>query len=962
MDRKQTNNSVEDQSLSSLWRSSPLAAGNAAYLEELYEQYLHDPAAVAPAWRRYFETLPRVDGVAQDVPHSEIREEFRRRAHQTRPAVGPRTDRVVEPIQSAHKQVKLLQLINAYRFRAHQTAKLDPLGLRETPKIPELDMRHYGFTEVDLDTVFETGSLVGPREATLREILAVLRATYRGTIGVEYMHITDTSEKRWLQSSVESVHGVPVYPLEVRRNLLGRLTAAEGLEHYLHTKYVGQKRFSLEGAESLIPMLDELIQRAGAMGTKEVIIGMAHRGRLNVLVNIVGKSPAELFREFEGRTQYNGGTGDVKYHLGYSSDVGTPGGAIHVALAFNPSHLEIVGPVVQGSVRARQDRRRDRKGNRVLPVVIHGDAALAGQGVVMETLNMSQSRGYATKGTVHIVLNNQIGFTTSLQQDARSTLYCTDIAKSVGAPIFHVNGDDPEAVLFVTQIAFDYRMTFHKDVVIDLYCYRRHGHSEADEPTVTQPLMYQRIRELPTTRTLYAQKLVQGQAVTEDEAAAMMQLYQQQLESGVCVAPHIVPKEEAGYAYGADWSPYLAGRCDPGTDTRVTFETIHGLTEQMLRVPEGLELHPQVAKIFDARRKMAAGALPLDWGFAENIAYATLLKDGYGVRLSGQDSGRGTFFHRHAVVYNQKDGAAYVPLRNLFDGQPSFLVINSLLSEEAVLAFEYGYATADPKTLTIWEAQFGDFANNAQVVIDQFICSGEQKWNRLCGLVLFLPHGFEGQGPEHSSARLERYLQLCAQQNMFVCVPTTPAQFFHLLRRQMRWSCRKPLVVMTPKSLLRHRFSVSSLEDLTQGRFRPVLFETEALEDAAVKEVILCSGKVYYDLVDRRQTRGRRDVAILRLEQLYPFPEEELKQALQRYPAARRFIWCQEEPRNKGAWYQTEHRLWRTIPKGATLEYAGRPTSAAPAVGSYALHISQLQELLDQALGAVATDSAQGKR
>ena len=962
MDRKQTNNSVADQSLSSLWRSSPLADGNAAYLEELYEQYLRDPAAVAPAWRRYFETLPRVDSVAQDVLHSEIREEFRRHAHQTRPAVGERVDRVAEPIQSAHKQVKLLQLINAYRFRAHQTAKLDPLGLRETPNIPELDMRHYGFTEVDLDTVFETGSLVGPREATLREILAVLRTTYRGTIGVEYMHITDTSEKRWLQSSVESVHGVPVYPLEVRRNLLGRLTAAEGLEHYLHTKYVGQKRFSLEGAECLIPMLDELIQRAGAMGTKEVIIGMAHRGRLNVLVNIVGKSPAELFREFEGKTQHNGGTGDVKYHLGYSSDVGTTGGAIHVALAFNPSHLEIVGPVVQGSVRARQDRRRDRKGNRVLPVVIHGDAAFAGQGVVMETLNMSQSRGYSTKGTVHIVLNNQIGFTTSLQQDARSTLYCTDIVKSVGAPIFHVNGDDPEAVLFVTQIAFDYRMTFHKDVVIDLYCYRRHGHSEADEPTVTQPLMYQRIRELPTTRKLYAQKLVHSQAVTADEAAGMLQLYQQQLESGVCVAPHIVPKEEAGYAYGADWSPYLAGRCEPGTDTRVTFETIHGLTEQMLRVPEGLELHPQVAKIFDARRKMAAGALPLDWGFAENIAYATLLKDGFGVRLSGQDSGRGTFFHRHAVVYNQKDGAAYVPLRNLFDGQPSFLVINSLLSEEAVLAFEYGYATADPKTLNIWEAQFGDFANNAQVVIDQFICSGEQKWNRLCGLVLFLPHGFEGQGPEHSSARLERYLQLCAQQNMFVCVPTTPAQFFHLLRRQMRWSCRKPLVVMTPKSLLRHRFSVSSLEDLTQGHFRPVLFETETLVDTAVTEVILCSGKVYFDLVDRRQTRGRRDVAILRLEQLYPFPEEELRQALQRYPAARRFIWCQEEPRNQGAWYQTEHRLWRTIPKGATLEYAGRPTSAAPAVGSYPLHISQLHELLDQALGAVASDSAQGSQ
>ncbi len=954
MDRKRTNPTSDENSLNALWRSSPLAAGNAAYLEDLYEQYLRDPGSVSAAWRQYFETLPRVNGQARDIPHAEIRDEFRRLAHQTRPAVTTVPDRAAPSVESAQQQVKVLQLINAYRFRAHQIARLDPLGLREAPDIPELDLRHYGLSESDLDTVFETGSLVGPRQASLREILARLRATYTGSIGAEYMHITDTAEKRWLQSSFESVHGVPDYPPEVRRNLLGRLTAAEGLEHYLHTKYVGQKRFSLEGAESLIPMLDELVQRAGDLGTKEIIIGMAHRGRLNVLVNILGKSPADLFREFEGKAQYSG-TGDVKYHQGFSSDVGTAGGPVHVALAFNPSHLEIVGPVVQGSVRARQERRRDRLGNRVLPVVIHGDAAFAGQGVVMETFNMSQSRGYSTKGTVHIVLNNQIGFTTSHQQDARSTLYCSDIAKVVGAPIFHVNGDDPEAVLFVTQIAFDYRMTFHKDVVIDLYCYRRHGHSEADEPTVTQPLMYRRIRDLPTTRALYAQRLAQAQLA--DTAAALGREYQQQLESGACVAPRILPREQAGYAYGTDWSPYVEGRCEPNTDTRVTLDTVRGLTERMLHVPEGLELHPQVVKIYEARRKMAAGAMPLDWGFAENIAYASLLKDGYGVRVSGQDSGRGTFFHRHAVVVNQKDGAGYLPLRNLYENQPNFIVINSPLSEEAVLAFEYGYATADPRTLTIWEAQFGDFANNAQVVIDQFISSGEQKWNRLCGLTLFLPHGYEGQGPEHSSARLERYLQLCAQQNMFVCVPTTPAQLFHLLRRQMLWPCRKPLVVMMPKSLLRHRLSVSSLEDLTLGRFRPVLFETEKLDDTAVKDVVLCSGKVYYDLVERRQKLGRRDVAILRLEQLYPFPEEELRQELKRYPAARRFIWCQEETRNKGAWYQTQHRLRRTIPPGATLEYTGRPTSAAPAVGSYPLHISQLHDLLDQALGAVPGDS-----
>ncbi|HEU5338778.1 MAG TPA: 2-oxoglutarate dehydrogenase E1 component, partial [Sulfuricaulis sp.] len=644
MDRKLTKNTTKEPSLIARWRSSSLASGNAAYLEELYEQFLQDPATVSAEWKRYFENLPRVNGIEHDVSHTTVREEFRRIAHHHPSSATARQPALVASVESAHNQVKVLQLINAYRYRAHQIAKLDPLGLRESPSIPELDLRYYGLGETELDTVFETGSLVGVRQATLRDILAQLRATYASTIGVEYMHITDTAEKRWLQSGIESVHGTPSYPPETRRALLERLTAAEGLEHYLHTKYVGQKRFSLEGAENLIPLLDELIQRAGANGTKEVIIGMAHRGRLNVLVNILGKSPEEMFREFEGRATSYGGTGDVKYHLGYSSDIATDGGHVHVALAFNPSHLEIVGPVVQGSVRARQERRGDSRGNRVFPVVIHGDAAFAGQGVVMETFNMSQSRGYATKGTVHIVINNQIGFTTSHQQDARSTLYCTDVAKMVGAPIFHVNGDDPEAVLLVTQIALDYRMTFHKDVVIDLYCYRRHGHSEADEPTVTQPIMYRRIREIQSTRTLYARKLVQDGIVTDDTVDDMQRDYQQRLESGANVAPRFVPREVAEYDYSSDWAPYMNGHCDFATQTFVGLEGIRSLTEKMLHVPEGLELHPQVAKIFDARRKMAAGALPLDWGFAENLAYATLLQDGYAVRLSGQDSGRGTFF------------------------------------------------------------------------------------------------------------------------------------------------------------------------------------------------------------------------------------------------------------------------------------------------------------------------------
>jgi 2-oxoglutarate dehydrogenase E1 component len=943
---------VDDITRNSLhhWlRSSPFAGANAAYLEELYEAYLLDPASIDPSWRRHFEALPRVAGSAHDVSHDEVRDRFRRLARA--PLTRSATAAAAAPVDSAaaQKQVHVLQYINAHRVRGHQGASLDPLGLADTTSLPELDIRFHGLTDNDLDTVFETGSLVGPKRATLREISDIVRRTYCGTVGAEYMHITDTQEKRWLQSSLESVRGVPPYPPEVRRRLLERLTAAEGLEHYLHAKYVGQKRFSLEGSESLIPMLDELLLRAGAAGVKEVVIGMAHRGRLNVLVNIMGKTPTELFKEFEGKAQ-QAGTGDVKYHMGFSSDVETPGGPLHLALAFNPSHLEIVNPVVQGSVRARQDRRHDRYGAQVLPIVIHGDAAFAGQGVVTETFNLSQARGYTTRGTVHIVVNNQIGFTTSARQDARSTLYCTDAAKAIGAPIFHVNGDDPEAVLFVTEIALDYRMTFRKDVVIDLVCYRRHGHSEADEPTVTQPLMYQRIRALPTTRALYAQKLLDAGVIDRDTPVTLLKTCQQALDAGTCVMPRIVPKEKADYAYATDWSAFTGGECGD-VDTRLDLESIRRFTDRMLHVPEGFELHPNVAKVFDNRRKMAAGALGMDWGYAETLAYAALLHEGFSVRLSGQDSGRGTFFHRHAVLHGVKDDATYVPLRTMFEGQPNFSAINSPLTEEAVLAFEYGYATADPKTLVIWEAQFGDFANNAQVVMDQFISAGEQKWNRLCGLAMFLPHGYEGQGPEHSSARLERYLQLCAQRNMFVAVPTTPAQFFHLIRRQMRWPCRKPLVVMTPKSLLRHRLSVSNLEDLTQHGFQMVIGENNGHDPAQVRTVVMCSGKVYYDVLEKQREQNRHDVAILRIEQLYPFPIKELADEFERYPNARRFVWCQEEPKNQGAWYPSQHHIWPLLPPGVLLEYAGRPMMASPAVGDYALHVRQLNELVAQALG-----------
>jgi len=935
--------------MQALWSSSQLAGGNAPYVEQLFEAYLHDPHSVPAEWRSFFETLPQVNG-GMDVDHAEIRAFFRKLARKP----GRASAAVRVPAASRHddRQLHVLQLINAYRFCGHQQANLNPLGSGVNTPLPELTLAHHGLSEADLDTTFKTGSLAGPDQATLRDILTILESTYTGHIGAEYMHITSTEEKRWLQQRLEGVRCNPGLSGDSKKHLLSRLAAAEGLERFLHTRYVGQKRFSLEGGESLIPLLDEVVQRAGTHGAREIIIGMAHRGRLNVLVNIMGKQPADLFREFEGKARtHANGSGDVKYHMGFSSNINTPGGAVHVALAFNPSHLEIVAPVVGGSVRARQDRRYDAEGTEVMSVLIHGDAAFAGQGVVMENFNMSQSRGYSTKGTVHIVINNQIGFTTSDRQDARSSLYCTDVAKMVNAPIFHVDGDDPEAVVFVTQAALDYRTTFRKDVVIDMVCYRRHGHSEADEPMVTQPVMYKRIRDKRTTHQIYAQRLVEEGHISEADARAVSTEYRRALEADECVVPGMIPDDEADYPYAVDWSAHLDRNCLQRTATAVPLEQIRQLTERLLDLPKGFELHPSAAKIYGNRRKMAAGSLPIDWGYAETMAYATLLMDGYGVRLSGQDAGRGTFFHRHAVLYDQHDGRSYIPLRHLDDKQGNFLVINSLLSEEAVLAFEYGYATTDPRTLTLWEAQFGDFANNAQVVIDQFISAGEQKWRRLCGLVMLLPHGYEGQGPEHTSARLERYLQLCAEHNIQVCMPTTPAQIFHLLRRQMHQRCRKPLIIMSPKSLLRHRLAVSTLEDLSDGMFQRVIPEVDSLENDKVARVVLCSGKVYYDLLEKRRELERNDVAIIRLEQLYPFPRKNLEKQIQRYANAGTFIWCQEEPLNQGAWFPSQHHMRAVIGDAHVLEYAGRPMSAAPAVGQPAVHLEQQHALVAAALG-----------
>ncbi|QGM20894.1 2-oxoglutarate dehydrogenase E1 component [Spiribacter sp. 2438] len=939
--------SAFEQSLS----RSYLNGTNAAFIEALYENYLQDPDSVEPHWRDYFRDLESMDpSRVRDVPHGPIRDAFEQMG---RSSARGRSARIGEGMDAvaAQKQAAVLRLINAYRVRGHQHADTDPLNLREPPEVPDLDPAFHGLGEDDLDTSFNTGSLCAPDQMTLREIIQQVRSVYAGKVGSEYMHITDTVQKRWIQERLERSGLDPRLSNEQKKALLGRLTAAEGIEKYLNSKYVGQKRFSLEGGEATIPVLDEIVQRGGSQGVKELVLGMAHRGRLNVLINIMGKSPAELFAEFEGdHSPEHANAGDVKYHMGYSSDIQTEGGPLHLALAFNPSHLEIVNPVVEGSVRARMQRRGDETGESVLPVLIHGDAAMAGQGVVMETFQLSQARGFYTGGTVHLVINNQIGFTTSNPLDTRSTFYCTEVAKMVQAPIFHVNGDDPEAVLYVTQLAMDYRRAFHSDVVIDLVCYRRHGHNEADEPAATQPMMYKKIKARPSVRKLYAEQLASEGVVDTEGSKAMERDYRDAMDAEQVVAPGAL--EDQTNEFTVDWSPYFDSRWDEAVDTSVSVDRIRRLQEQLLALPEGFELNPRVATVMESRRKMAAGALAMDWGFAETIAYASLLEEGHRVRLTGQDSGRGTFFHRNSVLHNAADGSTHTPLKTITQRPDDFVVIDSLLSEEAVLGFEYGYATADPETMVIWEAQFGDFANGAQVLIDQFIASGETKWGRLCGLSLFLPHGYEGQGPEHSSARLERFLQLCAEHNIQVCVPSTPAQFFHMIRRQMLRHWRKPLVVMTPKSLLRHKLSTSVLDDLSSGRFRLVIDETEGLKASEVKRVVVCSGKVYYDLLEERRRRERRDVALVRIEQLYPFPEAELSALLKRrYKGAREVVWCQEEPKNQGAWYQSYHHLINCITREQKLSYAGRDALASPAVGYAKVHHEQQRRLVADALG-----------
>lgn len=919
--------------------SSHLSGNNAAYIEELYECYLENAHSVSDEWRGVFDNLEKVEGVDVDTRHSLIREEFKQLAKQA--------PQQVVASSGDGKQVKVLQLINAFRFRGHQNADLDPLRIWQREKVRDLDLSHHDLSESDFGNEYNVGSFAVKEDSMkLGDLYKALKTTYCGSIGAEYMHITNTEEKRWLQQRLESTHSKAQFSKAQKLEILKGLIAADGLEKYLGAKFPGAKRFSLEGGDAMIPMIKELITRAGEHGAKEVVIGMAHRGRLNLLVNVMGKNPSVLFDEFSGKTDSVLGSGDVKYHQGYSSDFVTPGGNVHLALAFNPSHLEIVNPVVIGSVRARLDRRDCNSGDLVLPITIHGDSAIAGQGVVQETFNMSQARAFKVGGTVRIVVNNQVGFTTSKQEDTRSGEYCTDIAKMVQAPILHVNGDDPEAVVLATQIALDYRNKFKRDVVIDLVCYRRHGHNEADEPNATQPLMYQKVKKHPTPRQLYADKLVAERSLSESEIEEQVKLYRKLLDEGQCVVEQWRPMTE----HSVDWTPYIGHDWDDDYDKAIPIDKLKELAHKVCDYPEEHKLHSRVNKIYDDRRKMASGEKLLDWGFAETLAYATIVDAGRRVRITGQDAGRGTFFHRHAVLHNQTDGSTFLPLQNVRPEQGPFDVYDSVLSEVSVLAFEYGYTTAEPNGLTIWEAQFGDFANCAQVVFDQFISSGEQKWGRLCGITMLLPHGYEGQGPEHSSARLERFLQLCADHNMQVCVPSTPAQVFNMLRRQVFRPMRRPLVVMSPKSLLRHPLAVSSLDELATGEYQNVIGEIDELDTSKVDRVVFCSGKVYYELLEQRRKNELNNIAIVRVEQLYPFPYKDMADAISEYGHVKDFVWCQEEPQNQGAWYCSQHHFREAIPEGASLTYAGRSASAAPAVGYMSVHVKEQQALVADAL------------
>lgn len=926
--------------------SSGLSAGNAAYIEQLYEQFLVDPESVGKSWKHYFQNV-KADSTAE-TPRLDIQNRFTTLA-QVPQSVG---------VESCVKQTAVLNLIKSYRLRGHWCADIDPIHIHKRHQVDQLALSYHGLGESDLDSVFKVKGAFAAQTMKLRELIAKLSHTYAGHIGLECAHVWEKQETAWLTRKIEQPAGCYRFDNERKKALLKQLIAADGLEKYLHKRYIGQKRFSLEGGDALIPLTRTLIDTLAAAGTEEIGICMAHRGRLNMLINIFGKKPQQLFDEFDGKLEPAANrSGDVKYHMGFSSRIETCGHEVDLSLAYNPSHLEFVNPVLLGSTRARLERRRVQEGkdtilevaNKAISIMIHGDAALVGLGIAQESLQLSQLRGFQVGGSIHIAVNNQIGFTTSNLKDARSSMYCTDIAKSVQAPILHVNGDDPEAVVFSGEIAAEYVLRFQKDIFIDLVCYRRLGHNEADEPSATQPQMYRKIRSHEIPAKVYAGRLEQEGVIDGRTYESCVSEYRTRLESGERVTE--AREIEGNDSLAEEWKALSNQDWSLPVDTRFDQRRLITLGEKLFTLPQEFSPHPLVARLMNNRLAMIHGKQALDWGTAENLAYATLLDQGYQVRMSGEDCGRGTFSHRHAVLHDQQTGESYLPLQHLKEEQPSVRIIDSLLSETGVLGFEYGYSTTEAKGLTIWEAQFGDFANVAQVIIDQFIASGEAKWGRYSGLTMLLPHGYEGQGPEHSSARLERYLKLCANDNIQVCVPSTPAQVYHMLRRQVLRGFRKPLVVMSPKSLLRHKLALSSLEELSGGRFQEIIAESDDLVKQEIKRVVLCAGKVYYDLLQKRRAEKITNVVLLRIEQLYPFPGEALQTLLAAYPANAEIVWCQEEPRNQGAWHQIYESLREAIPdKRRTVRYIGRDSAASTAAGYVKVHAAEQTRIVEQAL------------
>ena len=929
-------------SMKELWESSHTSAGHSAYLESLYETYISDPDSLSNEWIEFFKHLPHHPTSNGEISHQNIVKEFKNISRKN----------TVSKTSVDVRQGKVIRLIQAYRNRGHLLATLDPLSLMERDKVDDLNIEFHGLSDNDLDEEFYTDTFIPDNEKMkLRDILKSLKEIYCGNIGLECNHIMETEERRWFQRKFENKLQEYSFSKKERLNIYERLNSAEGLAKYLSAKYPGMKRFGIDGAESLVPLVENVIQNFGSMGANQICFGMAHRGRLNLLVNVLGKLPSELFSAFDEDFELDGAsTGDVKYHLGFSSNFETSGGEVHVSLFNNPSHLEIVDPVVIGSVRARQDRIGDLDRSKVVPVLLHGDASFSGQGVVMESLQMSQTRGFNVGGTVHIIVNNQIGFTTSNKLDSRSTDYSSDVAKIIQAPVIHVNGDDPEMVINAAKIACKYRNKFKKDIVLDLFCYRRRGHNEADDPSATQPKMYSKISKHPSVLSQYEENLISSGVLTTDKANKIKKEYRKSLEGGKTVAKNLAQKPNDKLWF--DWQPYMGIKWWPKVDTSFNKKDFESLGVDICEVPETFNIGKQASKIFKDRLDITKTKTMANWGYAEIMAYATLLSEGYPIRITGQDVRRGTFSHRHACVFDAQTGDGYIPLATIAEKHNTkFDIYDSLLSEEAVLAFEYGYSATWPSGLTIWEAQFGDFANGAQVVIDQFIVSAQHKWERLSGLVMLLPHGYEGQGPEHSSARIERFLQLCASENIQVCVPSTPSQIFHLLRRQVLRKMRTPLVVISPKSLLRNPSAVSSTKELYQGSFSCVIDDN--IKKEKVKKVIMCSGKVFYDLYKKREESNIDEIALIRIEQLYPFPYDDLEEILTKYENVTEFVWCQEEPLNQGAWFSHRHRIQRVIDRidpEKEVSLVSRPAAAAPAVGLMKLHLQQQEDLVKEAL------------